>query len=284
MAKLIQLCTSASLYDGAFDNEVGWSAAGMGDIIVTDNNRFIVIDGGYAEDAEQILDILERSSGGSRPSVDLWIITHSHVDHYGALLKISEDSALRERVEIKKLCYYFPREFRDRGGKYCNIPAIAKMEQIAAATGAEYLCPSLDGEIMLDDLKLNFIYIPTDCEPLNDKFNSNLCSLVFTVEGKQGRAMITGDAFKINLAIILESYRGRLACDVIQLPHHALCDTGIEEFYKEVGAKTVFVPISIAGNRAMNTIYYDQNTANRYAIENAERVIYAFDGAAEADI
>ena len=45
MAKLIQLCTSASLYDGAFDNESGWSAAGMGDVIVTDNNRFIVIDG-----------------------------------------------------------------------------------------------------------------------------------------------------------------------------------------------------------------------------------------------
>jgi beta-lactamase superfamily II metal-dependent hydrolase len=284
MAKLIQLCTSASLYDGAFDNESGWSAAGMGDVIVTDNNRFIVIDGGYAEDAEQILDILERSSGGARPSVDLWIITHSHVDHYGALMKISEDPALRERVEIKKLCYYFPREFRDRGGKLCNILALAQMEQISAKTGAQYLSPSLDGEIKVGDVKLKFIYLPTDCEPLNDKFNSNLCSLVFTVEGRKKKALITADAFKINLSIILEAHRGRLGCDIIQLPHHALCDTGIEEFYKEVNAKTVLVPTSIAGNRAMNTIYYDQNSANRIAIENAERVIYAFEGTAETDI
>lgn len=46
MARLIQLCTSASLYDGAFDNEVGWSAAGVGYIILTDDGRSIVIDGG----------------------------------------------------------------------------------------------------------------------------------------------------------------------------------------------------------------------------------------------
>ena len=30
MAKLIGYCTKDSLYDGAFDNTVGWKAAGMG--------------------------------------------------------------------------------------------------------------------------------------------------------------------------------------------------------------------------------------------------------------
>jgi beta-lactamase superfamily II metal-dependent hydrolase len=284
MATLIQLCTSASLYDGAFDNDVGWSAAGMGYIIAAEDDHFIVVDGGFSEDATKIIDILESHTSSSLPTVDLWIITHSHIDHYGALLEISQNALLRERLNIKQLCYYFPREFRDRGGKLCNILALAQMEQISAKTGAQYLSPSLDGEIKVGDVKLKFIYLPTDCEPLNDKFNSNLCSLVFTVEGKKKKALITADAFKINLSIILEAHRGRLGCDIIQLPHHALCDTGIEEFYKEVNAKTVLVPTSIAGNRAMNTIYYDQNSANRMAIENAERVIYAFEGTAKTDI
>ena len=47
MAKLIQYSTRASQYSGAFDSEVGWAAAGMGYLIVTDGGRLIMIDGGY---------------------------------------------------------------------------------------------------------------------------------------------------------------------------------------------------------------------------------------------
>ena len=284
MAKFIQLCTSASLFNGAFDNESGWSAAGMGDVIVTDDNRFIVIDGGYAEDTAKIIDLLEGYTGGTRPTVDLWIITHSHIDHYGALMEISDNASLRDRIEIKTICYYFPREFRDQHKNLCNVKPLAQMEHICASLGAKYLCPTLKDEIAIGDVRINFIYIPTSCDLINDRSNSNICSLVFTVTGKKKRAMVTGDAFKVTLAIILESYRTKLECDILQLPHHALCDTGNEEFYKEVNAKTVLLPISIAGNRAMNTIYYNQNTANRLATESAERVIYAFDGNAEIEI
>ena len=39
MEKLIQYRTDASLYDGAFDSVVGWSAAGMGYILVTENKN-----------------------------------------------------------------------------------------------------------------------------------------------------------------------------------------------------------------------------------------------------
>jgi len=48
MAKLIQYSTKDSLYDGPFGEGVGWSAAGMGYILQTDNGRLIVVDGGFA--------------------------------------------------------------------------------------------------------------------------------------------------------------------------------------------------------------------------------------------
>ena len=60
MEKLIQFCTSASLYNGAFDNVAGWSAAGMGYVIVTENDRFIVVDGGHSDDATALIEILEK--------------------------------------------------------------------------------------------------------------------------------------------------------------------------------------------------------------------------------
>ena len=45
--------TRASLYDGPFDSKVGWSAAGMGYVVFTENGKIIAIDGGYGDDAER---------------------------------------------------------------------------------------------------------------------------------------------------------------------------------------------------------------------------------------
>jgi len=48
MAKFIQYMTKDSLYDGPFDSKSGWPAAGMGDVIVTENGKLKV----YASEAK----------------------------------------------------------------------------------------------------------------------------------------------------------------------------------------------------------------------------------------
>ena len=67
MEKLIQYCTNASLYDGEFGGSFGWPAAGMGYIIVSENGKLIVIDGGYGDDAENILSLLSENSNAESP-------------------------------------------------------------------------------------------------------------------------------------------------------------------------------------------------------------------------
>ena len=67
MEKLIQYRTHESLYDGPFNGKVGWHAAGMGYIIVTENGKLIVIDGGCPNDAEDFLALLEENAGGKKP-------------------------------------------------------------------------------------------------------------------------------------------------------------------------------------------------------------------------
>ena len=62
MEKLIQYRTKASLYDGAFDSVVGWSAAGMGYILVTINGNLVVIDGGFGDDAEDLIALIKETS------------------------------------------------------------------------------------------------------------------------------------------------------------------------------------------------------------------------------
>ena len=45
MDRLIQFCTQASLYNGEFGGSVGWPAAGMGYVFVTNANRLLVVYG-----------------------------------------------------------------------------------------------------------------------------------------------------------------------------------------------------------------------------------------------
>ena len=113
MGKFIQYCTGASLYDGTFDSS-GWPAAGMGYIIVTESGRLIVVDGGFGSDAEALLALMEEQSGGKKPEAALWIITHPHMDHYGAIQAIGRNPALADRVRIGKIVYRFPMEFADK--------------------------------------------------------------------------------------------------------------------------------------------------------------------------
>ncbi|MBQ8408369.1 MAG: MBL fold metallo-hydrolase [Clostridia bacterium] len=282
MARLIQICTAASLYDGPFDSVHGWSAAGMGYLIVTDGGRLIMIDGGFDEDAEALISLMKETTGQEKPTVDLWIVTHPHGDHYYALRRIAAEEALRKQITVKELIFRFPAEFRSASGGSCEWDR-RQLENAAAAFGATVKDPKTDEHIGLDGLDIHFLYTPDDLSILHD---ANQLSLIFTVTGAHKKLMITGDAHHRNMQIVVWRYRRVLKCDVLQLPHHGLCDTGNLEFYKLADAKEVLVPISVAGHRSMHSDMYELEArrANLFAEENADRVYLAFEGNTEIEI
>lgn len=286
MEKLIQYRTNASLYDGPFDSVVGWAAAGMGDVIVTENKQMIVIDGGFGDDAEGILSLLKSNSENEIPHVDLWIITHPHHDHFGALKELAANESLRGKLTVGKVLYMFPMEFCGKDG---NPGTLAKAnDQMSAVCGkfaAEYHCPALDEKIVIDGIEIHFLYVPEDCSILNKGGgNANLCSLIFTVQGKNKKAMITGDAYNRTMQMTVWRYHKQLKCDILQMPHHGLCDSHNIEFYRQVNAETVLIPISVAGYRSMHSdMYADREGRNNniWVENNAQTVYKAFDGTVE---
>ena len=291
MGKFIQYSTKESQYDGPFDSVVGWSAAGMGDLFVTDSGKLIAVDGGYLNDGEGYLQLLEQYADGNKPVVDLWIITHPHKDHYGALVTIANDPSLASRVEVKKFMYWFPPEFRNGDGTPNALAYANKdMDVISKVFNAEVEQPYLDQKIQIDDMEIHFLFVPDDCSYLDTATknpNSNQVSLIFTVQGTIKKAMITGDAFERGLYMALWRHYRDMKCDYLQLPHHGLCDTGVMNFYQKVNAKVVFVPISIAGDRSMHSDMYAGNPkrdANLWAESNAEIVYKAFDGTVEVEM
>ncbi|MBQ8230985.1 MAG: MBL fold metallo-hydrolase [Lachnospiraceae bacterium] len=77
----------------------------MSYIIDTPDGNVIVIDGGHCceVDATYLYELLaERGK-----KVDLWLMTHAHVDHLGALLWLFEN-CLNFDIVIEKMVYKFP--------------------------------------------------------------------------------------------------------------------------------------------------------------------------------
>ena len=288
MGKFIQYRTNDSLYDGPFGKEHGWPAAGLCDIVITDNGRLIVIDGGQPNDAEDLIKLLEEKAYGKKPIVDLWIITHPHLDHYGALQAICRSEKLASRISVKKLLWYFPTDFCNKAGD-ANILGYGNndMEEICRITGAAIYKPSRNDIINIDDIEIHFLYVPDDCSFINTASgNANCVSLIFTVKGNSKSVMVTGDAHGRNMQITVWRYAKKLKCDILQLPHHACCDSYCSEFYYCVDPQIVLEPTSAACFKAMHTEYFDFEgaKANRDVEEKAEMIYKAFEGTVELEI
>lgn len=275
MAKLIGYCTKDSLYDGAFDNTVGWKAAGMGLVIKTSEDKLIVIDGGNKVDAEPFFELLQKYSGSENVAVDYWIITHPHGDHYFCLRELCENEDVLKKLEVKNLMYHLP-EWLDSETPVRCAPSREELKNIACVLGAKIVYPKVNEKILVGGAEIEPLYVFDGKEKVD---NGNGLSIIFTVtDGK--RIIITGDAFKPSLRRIAEEYGEKLKSDILQMPHHALCDTGNLEFYKFVDAQTVILPTCIAGYKAMNENeeYIAHNVANKYAEDNAHIVYKSFEG------
>lgn len=281
MAKLIGYCTKDSLYDGAFDNKAGWKAAGMGLIIKTSEDKLIVIDGGNRVDAEPFFELLQKYAGNERVTVDYWIITHPHNDHYFCLRELCKNEDALNKLEVKNLMYHLPEWLDEMMPERCKV-CREQLQSMASALGANIVYPEANKKIFVGGAEIEPLYVFDGKEKVD---NGNGLSIIFTVtDGK--RIMITGDAFKASLRRMAEEYGDKLKSDILQLPHHALCDTGVLEFYKCVDAQIAILPTCIAGYKAMieNEEYAAHNVANKYAENNAHIVYKSFEGNFEIDL
>ena len=95
--------------------------------------------------------------------------------------------------------------------------------------------------------------------------------------------MITGDAFSNSLIQVADRYGKKLKSDIIQMPHHFLCDTGYKAFYDYVDADCMLLPTCIAGFDAMTKegSEYKNDTEfklHKNMLEEATSVYKAFEG------
>ena len=295
-AKLVGFCTEASKYDGVFDSS-GWTAAGMGYFIRTESGSLIVIDGGNTEDAVKFYKLLKKYSLTEHITVDYWILTHPHSDHVNCLIEMSEYKYMMDGMTIKNLVYDFPTKLKEGTDASTSANYKEKFDGIAQQIGANVIQPQKNQKIELSDATIEFLYVPSTKSGWGNKYEYesltkiNQLSLIFTVTTSK-KIMFTGDAFERSLESVYNAYRwsnsSALDCDILQMPHHFLCDTGYKSFYDKVNAETLLLPACKSGYEAMKNSdeYKDkaENKINLAAESKAEKVYKAFEGDFEIDI
>lgn len=265
-----------STIDSRSTEPFAWKAVGMGFVLRTSAGRFVVVDGGRDHDAGPLISLMQREAGHSRPEVALWIITHPHRDHAGALLRLSEEPYLKRQIRIHAVVLQLPEHFShttdDVGG---NGPAV--LRTVSSRLGCASICPHSGEQLEADDLTIEFFFTPEDkmAQEIND------LSMVFRISGGKRSVMFTGDAYSRTLEVVTAQYDAdRLHSDMIQAAHHAL-DGGDAEFYRRVGASTVFAPMSRPAYEAMTAGKYsetDWTEANRSLMQTAKQLYLSADG------
>jgi len=214
---------------------------GHGDAIVIrhPDGGVILVDtgGGFTEAAsrsvaERVLIPALGALGVHR--IDLLVITHADRDHIGAA------PALAERLPIRNLwlppCAYdtpVARELRlrvERGGGQSHV-----------VTAQEPLRWGEAGDP--DSVALHVLWPLDDSRRWDGRceWDSNDASLVIKLTSAEGSLLLTGDIEAPAEAALVERYGGRLASDILKVPHHGSKTSSTDIFLDAVSPAIALV-------------------------------------------
>lgn len=177
-------------------------------------------------------------------SLDLLIISHFHIDHYGALPELLESG-----IAIKRVALVVPDQASADLEKPwgCNLDHVRGMLALLAANNIPYFTPMI-GECLVATNTTDGTRVSLDVLGVYDGLHTPIgltdvngaCILVRLTHG-QTRALFAGD-LNHAMGAYLASSPADLQADILKAPHHGTDGTVPNEFYDRVGARAVLVP------------------------------------------
>ena len=225
----------------------------MFDTITDSNGNLIIIDGGYAENCNEIMKLI-RSHGNH---VSAWILTHYHDDHVQAFFTLLENGMF-QGVNIERI--YAPDYPEDL---LTTFPELRQEETFVLAQNWR---KELDGlsQVHLIDEGTNLTLVNGLQMYVYNGWNRgsrllgdasrrkqliNNAGLMFKLYTSNSSILITADVERIMEAELTGKYGGNmLRADYVQCSHHGIChglsDQGFSpDFYcNTVKAYMAFIP------------------------------------------
>lgn len=207
----------------------------MSFVIVTRQNRAIVVDGGRAAD----MPLLKEYIGGR--TVAAWILTHAHNDHISGFIHEFKTNGGAD-FDIENIYYNFPpyeliedhavpdyqymvRELNECLPEFSEIePLIRDKAHIAH-----------QGECLhIDECRIDFLFSYHDGLTVNLMNDS---SLVFKLTTPNKTVLFLGDLGPQGGDLLYRESRHLLKADIVQMAHHGHMNVGME-VYAAIAAET----------------------------------------------
>ena len=188
-----------------------YSQYSMGFVIITPEDRAIIIDGGRPQELPNV-----AAHVGDR-EVAAWIITHPHSDHVTCL-----NHALKHEHPLIEKTERFIYNFHDYDFYVAHTkegerqPYLDFIERIKPVEHKAWH-PVAGDKMEIDGLKIEFLFSK------DEKFTENVpndSSLVFRVQGRLQNVLFLGDLGPIAGRELLKTYGDHLRSDVVQMAHH----------------------------------------------------------------
>lgn len=187
----------------------------MGFVIITSENRAIIIDGGEYTEMDNL-----KAHVGDR-SVAAWVLTHTDCDHVSGLKEmiLSGDPFL-DRVESFYYNFHTPEFFRavdpeKYGDHYAKV--VETFDSYIEKSGKTHVIPVKGDRFEIDGLIFDILFSK------NEKYTrhyANNASLVFKVTGKKRNVLFLADAEAEVGEELLSDYGDGLQSDIVQMAHH----------------------------------------------------------------
>ena len=209
---------------------------GMTYIVRLADNSFIIVDGGYADDAKNLMKTLISLSGQeSGIRIRAWIFSHAHNDHYPAF----GEFAINYADKVKLECVMYSPVPEDRANdKYFNGDIL---EHIALFDGAKAVTVHAGMTFKMADVTLEVLNTPEYVYKDYSNLDFNESSAVYRVKNDNGSVIFLGDCYDKVSRFIIDTYGDGLKSEMMQVSHHGV-EQATLELYDIIAPSLAFWP------------------------------------------
>lgn len=209
-------------------------------VIQTENNKVIIMDGGYDRNKQDLIDLAKEITGQAVPEIEAWLFSHTHSDHVNAFSSMFNEAATKNALKVKKLYYNITtRDYvvnKENGSLQTYDNFVKALDTFPASKKVVVQ----EGDVItIDGIQIEVLITPDETKntvvPIND------ASVIYRVTMGGQRILFLGDAYETAGLRFYRGYKDDLTADVVQMAHHG--SQGVQRsIYKKIEAKACLWP------------------------------------------
>ena len=210
----------------------------MAYILRTKNGQIIVVDGGMPGDRDALLAQLKEMGLAEGQKIAAWLLTHAHLDHFGAIATLINENRL---PAVEKIYFSFPpQEWLDTYEAHCKDQTALFYDAIKKVPQEQIVTTKAGMKLTIDNVTITVL---NDFD-LNLHGNAiNNSTVVYRLDVPNCLSMLfLGDLGKERGQALLDTLPPeQLKADAVQMAHHG--QQGVaKSFYAAVAPKECYWP------------------------------------------